>query len=533
MPNQNYYLRQNVVAEPLVNLWYAWSYIISPATAAMVFTQTHMKIMESYLKSPQMHQIACKNPENIGGPFIDYPEIRTEEIGQLFEQTKEKIGHHAMFADALKQLTTMLAEHPEGMSLEPLYVDLPEVLKGYVELYYDAANQPHFRFIEALLYHGKLATTSMQSMLLSTTDKDYRPFCLSTPRLPKDSEVHLTLPFSDPLYDRLFQARDLPLNDEELVELSQHLGLSTKQISHLFTTEQPANRYQAIDNESEVRVRYFGHACILIESKACNILVDPVISYEYPSDIERFTYADLPPKIDYVLLTHAHQDHVLLEHLFQLRHKITTVVVPANGAGMLQDPSLKLMLESVGFKSVISLGELEKINIPNGFIQGLPFLGEHGDLHIQTKIAHFINIENKKILCAADSNNLDPALYDHLQPIVGDLDLLFVGMECDGAPLSWLYQAILLKPLNRKMDQSRRLNGSDFVKAKYIVDTFNCKQVYVYALGQEPWLNYVMSVNYTVESAPIVQSEQLIEYCQTRNILAKRLFGKHSIGLNS
>lgn len=532
MHNQKYYLKQNVVAEPLINLWYAWSYIISPATAAMVFTQSHLKIMESYLKAPQIHQLACQNPENIGGPFIDYPEIRTEKIGALLKETKEKIRYHSLFAEAIKQLTSMLEEHPEGMSLEPLYAMLPNPLKGYVELYYDAVNQPHFRFIEALLYNDKLATGRMQTMLLSTTVQDYRPFCLSTPRLPQESEIHITLPFSSPVYDQLFKAREQPLTENELFELSNALGLEIQQINSLFTTEAQTSANQIFISESEVRVRYFGHACILIESPKCTILVDPVISYQYPTDIERFTYADLPPKIDYVLLTHAHQDHVLLEHLFQLRYKIGTIVVPSNGAGMLQDPSLKLMLESVGFKSVISLGELEKLHLPNGFIQGLPFLGEHGDLHIQTKLAHLINLEGKKILCAADSNNLDNALYDHLHKIVGDLDILFVGMECDGAPLSWIYQPVLLKSLTRKMDQSRRLNGSDFAKAKYIVDVFNCKQVYVYALGQEPWLNYVMSVNYTVDSAPIVQSEQLIEYCKTKHIVAKRLFGKDSIGTN-
>ena len=35
-----------------------------------------------------------------------------------------------------------------GLSLEPLYSQLPDELRGYVKFYYDVANLPHFRFIE-------------------------------------------------------------------------------------------------------------------------------------------------------------------------------------------------------------------------------------------------------------------------------------------------------------------------------------------------------------------------------------------------
>jgi hypothetical protein len=35
MTNENLYLKQNVLMEPLVDQWYAWAHLISPATAAM------------------------------------------------------------------------------------------------------------------------------------------------------------------------------------------------------------------------------------------------------------------------------------------------------------------------------------------------------------------------------------------------------------------------------------------------------------------------------------------------------------------
>lgn len=519
-----YYLKANVLAEPLVNHWYASLNLLSPAMAALIFSSTHQKIMASYVSSPQLHEMATRNPETAGGPFIDYPTRRVDEVKQLLEQAKSELVSYVQFADDVKKLQHMLDKHPQGMSLEPLYGDLPESLRGYVELYYDLLNRPHFRLIEALLYHGSLNTAPLQSMVFSLISEDYRPFCLSTPRLPAAEQFRLVLPFKDELYDRVFRSREQPLSQEDFDALVQIAG-SESQVAQFFSTEKSPNYFQALSSHESLRVRYFAHACVLIETPQCSILIDPVISYDYPSELPRFTYADLPEKIDYVVLTHAHQDHVLLEHLLQLRYKIGTIFVPANVPGALQDPSLKLMLEDLGFPSVRALAEFERVTIVDGFIQGLPFLGEHADLHIQSKLMYFIRIADTKILLAADANNLDYKLYERVYEVIGDIDLLFIGMECVGAPLSWLYQPLLLTQLTRDMDQSRRLDGSDFNKAKMMVDTFNCKKVYVYAMGQEPWLNYVMGTHYTPTSPAIIESDKLLDYCRSKDIESARLLG--------
>jgi hypothetical protein len=184
------------------------------------------------------------------------------------------------------------------------------------------------------------------------------------------------------------------------------------------------------------------------------------------------------------------------------------------------------VLQNIGFKNVIEIGELETIEIDGGRIIGLPFLGEHADLNIASKIAHMVELKGKKFLFAADSNNVEPKVYEHLFHLIGQIDILFLGMECDGAPLSWLYGPLITKTLDRKMDQSRRLSGSNYEKGIQIVDQFNCKQVYVYAMGQEPWLNYVMSIKYTDDSNPIVASNKLVEECLRRGLFAERLFGR-------
>jgi L-ascorbate metabolism protein UlaG (beta-lactamase superfamily) len=56
-----------------------------------------------------------------------------------------------------------------------------------------------------------------------------------------------------------------------------------------------------------MKITYYGHSCLGIEVNEVNILVDPFISAN-----ERASHIDINTlKADYILLTHAHQDHVL------------------------------------------------------------------------------------------------------------------------------------------------------------------------------------------------------------------------------
>ena len=79
------------------------------------------------------------------------------------------------------------------------------------------------------------------------------------------------------------------------------------------------------------------------------------------------------------------------------------------------------------------------------------------------------------------------------------------------------------------MDGSRRLAGSDCEKGKALVDIFNPKELYVYAMGQEPWCEFISSIKYTDESNPIVQSNKLVNICRERGMTAERLFGEKEL----
>jgi hypothetical protein len=112
---------------------------------------------------------------------------------------------------------------------------------------------------------------------------------------------------------------------------------------------------------------------------------------------------------------------------------------------------------------------------------------------------------------------------------VGDLDAAFIGMECDGAPMSWLYGPLVTTSLARRMDQSRRLDASDCERGMELVKRLRPRAVYVYAMGSEPWLTYLTSIHYSELSRPIVESRALVQECLAMGICAETLFGKKEL----
>ncbi|HEV7904289.1 MAG TPA: hypothetical protein VGO96_10645, partial [Pyrinomonadaceae bacterium] len=299
MNNGKLYLKQNVLAEPLFNQWYAWSCLISPPTAAMFVANSHLKIMQSFVASPQIHVAALKNPAMRGGPFINYDASKVNDIKALMEKTLKEQAPLIELAASIKTLNELLANEATGLSLEPLYQKVPENLKGYVELVYDLENHPSFRFIEGLMYHSHFYNEASQSMALSLVNDDDRPFALSTPNLGGNGSLSLRTPFASPDLDELFKMKVEPQPYAYIKERLRVPDESDELFASFFTTTPPpqSSRYDG----DAVRVRYLGHACILIETKDVSILVDPVVSYTYDNGIPRYTYADLPDKLDYVL----------------------------------------------------------------------------------------------------------------------------------------------------------------------------------------------------------------------------------------
>jgi L-ascorbate metabolism protein UlaG (beta-lactamase superfamily) len=484
------------------------------------------KILTSYINAPAVHAAALKNPAMRSGPFMAVDISQLPLVRNVLDRTLREEDRLFRFAEAVRTLNELLASEGRGFSLEGLYAKTPDELKGLVELVYDLNNQASIRFLEGLLYNSCYYRKASQVLAFSIPESDDRPFLFSTPRLPADGQFRLSIPFDDPRIDDLFRLRTSPQPLSQIRELLGKPG-PERVAPSLFTEEAPPPR-PTFDGPG-VRVRYLGHACVLIEARGISVITDPIVCDRAEGPVSRYHYANLPSRIDYVLVTHAHPDHVCIETLLQLRHKIGCVVVPRCGGGSLEDPSLKLLLRKLGFARVIELDELERLEVEGGEIVGVPFLGEHGDLNIRSKIAHLVRLNGVGVLCVADSCNLENRIYERVREVTGDIDTLFLGMECEGAPISWLYGAFQTHPLERKMDQSRRLAGSNCSRGLDMIARLGSKRVYVYAMGLEPWMRFITGLDGEGDSLSVRESDLLIARCRERGIPAERLFGREEI----
>ena len=77
-------------------------------------------------------------------------------------------------------------------------------------------------------------------------------------------------------------------------------------------------------------------------------------------------------------------------------------------------------------------------------------------------------LQGRSAACLADACNLEPLLYRHIAQDLGPLDILFLGMECEGSPLSWGYGHLLTQTIERKFDQARRDRGSNAAERNHV-----------------------------------------------------------------
>jgi L-ascorbate metabolism protein UlaG (beta-lactamase superfamily) len=526
MLNETLYLKPDVRVQALVNSFTAWLHTLAPVPAAMNLARRQLPMLESYLKQPDVHAAAVANPRMKGGYFVDISNTRLEEVRDLRDRIAREEEPRLELSAAVEAAEDLLREQATGHDLTPLYGRLPEALRGVVELVYDLNHAPGMRFLEPALYRGDARREARQSIDLSLDDGSEPPFILSTPRLPAPGHLQLPLPLSHGAIDELFALHDKPRPFDQICE-SLQIGTEAdaRQLGTLLTEQPSRSADRHIDSGG--RIRYLGHACLLLQTPDIAIVVDPLISSHHAAG-DRYTYADLPDHLDYCLITHGHQDHVVLETLLQIRHRIGTVIVPRNGGGHRQDPSLRLCLQSAGF-TVREVDDYDEIAFDGGSIVATPFLGEHCDLDIRAKSTYVIRLAGKSVFVGADSSGLDRDHYRRIREHLGPADIAFLGMECDGAPLTWLYSHLFTKPVPRSLSITRKLSGSNAAQALGIVQELGAGQAYVYAMGQEDWLQHIMATSYTPESYQLQQVAEFIDACRTRGIGGEQLLRRKEL----
>ena len=517
------FLRPNVIIEPLVDRFFATLYTTAPVQASMNLAFLQVPLLESYLQSPQVHTNASHNPQLRGGFFVNIEEGRTDEVRALVASIKRDRADMLEFAKAIAEADEIVRQGATGFDLRPLYPKLPKALSGMVEVVYDTANQPSMRFMEPLVYESGVYAEDRQSVQLSLDDGRERPFIMSTPRLASPQVLELGIPFRHPGLAELFRARLHPATLGQLREALELGDDDAARLATLLTDEPDLATDRHID--SGARIRYFGHACLVMQTPEAAIITDPWVSSDSAA-AGRYTYRDLPDHIDLALITHGHSDHVVMETLLQLRGRVDTVVVPRPSRGSLADPSLALFLSHAGLP-VVEVDDFSEVRFPGGRVVATPFLGEHADLDIRGKSTYCVELGGRRMFVGADSSGIDPGLYRFIRDHVGAVDVAFLGMECAGAPLTWMYGALLVRPVTKKMSDSRTLSGSDAVQAAAIMTELGASEAYVYAMGEESWVGHVMATSYNDDSYQLKQVEDFMAWCADNGIKSGHLFGQH------
>jgi L-ascorbate metabolism protein UlaG (beta-lactamase superfamily) len=481
-------------------------------------------LLRSFMQNPSVHLAASRDRTLFGGPFVHISPDRTSEVKELLEETIASCGRLLKFAADYKQFDEKVQSTARGYSPRELFAYLPPTLAGLVEILYDLNNHPRLRLYEELVY-GEYFESQGYEIMLSSVKEDERIFFMSTPRLRgSPGTLSFKLPLADRRVDLLASMRTISASIRATALAFGVADTQMETFSAFFTDIAPVRNAPEYRGPG-VRIRYFGHACVLIQTSSTAVLCDPMFAWDADKQDGRFTFQDLPDRIDYLVISHGHQDHCVPEMLIQLRHRVVHAIVPASNAGNLADPSLKLLLEALGFCDVTVLSAFNEVPIPDGKITSLPFPGEHVDLDIHSRQGIHIEVKGRRLAFLVDSDCWDPVLFRRIGKRMGrSLDVLFVGMECHGAPLTWLYGPLLTKPMSRRDDESRRLSGLDCARARQVLTEFSTERVFVYAMGQEPWLRYIMGLEYAADSIQLKEVAAFIEHCRRSGIPAQSLF---------
>jgi L-ascorbate metabolism protein UlaG (beta-lactamase superfamily) len=346
---------------------------------------------------------------------------------------------------------------------------------------------------------------------LSLDDGGERPGILGTPRLPRPGVLDLAVPFRHGGLDELFAAR---LRPTTISRLREALGLDARQTDQLRTlldTEPGAAPDRHIGSGG--RVRYFGHACLLLQTPQGAVLTDPFISTDNRHG-DRYTLADLPDRIDLAVITHGGRDHVVLETLLQLRSRIGAVVVPRPARGNLCDPSIGRYLRALAFP-VIEVDDFDEVPFPGGKVVATPFLSDHADLAVSAKSTYFIRLSGATFLIGANSSGVDPARYRYLRSHLGDVDLAFLGLGGGTPPM-----------LRHDRGRAVRMPGSDAEPAAAIVRELGADEAYLYDMGGESWQSHVLETAYDEDPDHTNQVDKFLGWCHERGITAERLVNR-------
>lgn len=192
--------------------------------------------------------------------------------------------------------------------------------------------------------------------------------------------------------------------------LSKLICINIKQ----YFTPQIQSKSEILTKDS---IQWLGHATTLINLSGTIIVTDPVLNNNigFFKRVVKFPYDLTNTKIDYILLSHGHMDHINFSSLKKL-NKDATVIVPKG---------YKKLMHLLGYKNVIILKHNSVFDDNNIRITSLKanhdgrrfFLGINSDSN-----SYLIEKNNKKVFFAGDT-----AYTDNFNDLECDVALMPVG----------------------------------------------------------------------------------------------------------
>lgn len=165
-----------------------------------------------------------------------------------------------------------------------------------------------------------------------------------------------------------------------------------------------------------MKLSYHGHSIVLLENNGSKMIVDPFITGNELTDL----HAD-ELKVDYIVLTHGHNDHVG-DTVEIAKRTNATVVAPVELADYIGSKGIEVVAMNIGGKNEFEFGSVKFVH---AFHSSSYTFGENGDL-IYTGMPTGIIIEagGKKIYHAGDTGIFgDMKLITELN---GPFDVFFV-----------------------------------------------------------------------------------------------------------
>lgn len=394
-----------------------------------------------------------------------------------------------VFQSSYKQLEILSNEwtkflgdlsNQDGYCMDSLYKGVPEAIKGGVELFYSGLNKPSYRLNGMSNYDNN--SKNLHSLVLFNVKnlpnwkywwgEDALEFDLKRPLDHLSCSTLVDLVLKPENFNEVYEKISNDVDRDLLKKITNEITLDDK-------------IYHKTENFN-VQLEYINHATVVVKRGNISVLVDPVLNfYDEKNQISLYDYA--PETIDYVLITHAHYDHIDLSTLLTLRNRIGKILLP-RASEVESDFSLKKVLQDYFPGKILELDSFVTVCVSDGFsITSLPFQGEHSDL-ISPKTTWLISASGKNFWFGADSRAIDISLHKFIRNKYGSLDGMFIGTVCEGSPLNRAYPHFSIDT-SKENCESRTTKGADHKEIFEMIYALNPKNVYIYALGYEKWLN--------------------------------------------